>query len=165
MTTRAQKAAVSMLEASSSAACRIGTAAVTVTQALPLAESIDRANRTTTATRPMSRGRDAGSAMNEDLGDPNRTGTDDDDEEDREDEEQDREKDLHGDLLRLLLCSLTPAHPQLARLLAEDAGDGDAESVCLDEGGHERLDLVDVGALREIGERLIARAAELDLLQ
>src|SRR5919202_911428 len=165
MTTRAQKTTVSTLEASSSAAWGTGRAEVTVTQALPTAESIDSANRTTTAMRPASTRRGRGSAMDEHLGDPDRAGTDHDDEEDREDADQDREDDLHGDLLRLLLRALTTAHPQLARLLAEHAGDGHAEPVRLDQGGDERLDLVDVAALGDIRERLHARAAELNLLE
>src|ERR671932_301313 len=141
MTTRAQKTTVSTLEASSSAAWGTGMAEVTVTQALPTAESMDSANRTTTVTRPASTRSGRGSAMDEHLGDPDRAGTDDDDEEDREDADEDREDDLHRDLLRLLLRPLTTAHPQLARLLSEHARDGDAEPVGLDQRGHERLDL------------------------
>src|SRR4051794_25984173 len=163
--TSPQKATVSTHEASSGTARCTGRGAVRVVQALPTAESIDSANRTTTATRPASTRGDRRSPMDEHLRDPDRSRTDDQDEEDREDAEQHRENDLHRNLLRLLLRSLTAPDAQLGRLLPEHPRDGDAEAVRLDESRDERLDLDDVRAFGEIAERLHPRTAELDLLQ
>src|SRR2546423_12595648 len=101
--TSPQKAALSRHEASSGTACWTGRGEVRVAQALPTAESIESANRTTTATRPASTREDRRSPMDEHLRDPHRSGPDDDDEEDREDAEEYRKDDLDWNLLRLLL--------------------------------------------------------------
>src|SRR4051794_77822 len=163
--TSPQKAAVSRHEASSGTAWWTGRGELTVVEALPTAESIDSANRTTTATRPGSTRWDRRSPTCEHLRDPDRSGTDDDDEEDREDAQEHRKNDLHRNLLRLLLRPLTAPHAQLTRLLPEHPRDRDAEAIRLDESRDERLDLDDARAFRKIGERLRPRTPELDLLE
>ncbi len=88
-----------------------------------------------------------------------------DDEQRRQDPEHDREEDLDRDLLRLLLGELTPHEPHLEDCSRSTDGDGQAEAVGLDERRDEVLGLRDGGAVRQGGERLAPRLADLDLRQ
>ena len=72
---------------------------------------------------------------------------------------------LDRDLLGLLLSPLTAHEPHLFGLLAQDVGDGQSESVGLDDGADKGPDLRGRGALAHPLERLTAGVADLDLGQ
>ena len=72
---------------------------------------------------------------------------------------------LTGVCCALLLGALTALDPQLLGLGPQDARDRHTEHVGLDHGQRERVELLDVGAVREVAEGVGARHAQLDLLQ
>src|SRR5687768_14714688 len=96
----------------------------------------------------------AGSRVDELFPDLDRARPDDHDEQSGQDAEDQREYDLHGCLLRLRLGRLSALDPQLLRLGPQDARDRYTEDIGLDHRERERVQLLDVGPLGEIAERV-----------
>src|SRR5207247_4058371 len=83
----------------------------------------------------------------------------------REDEEHGREEHLDRRLHRLFLRGGLALVSAVGRLHAQDAAEGDAELVGLDDRADERGQLRRAGTRRELLERVLARLADPDLAQ
>src|SRR6188472_3635752 len=89
----------------------------------------------------------------------------DDEEHGRENEEHGREEHLDRRLHRLLLGGGLALEAAVVRLHAQNAAEGDAELVGLDDRPHEGGELRGTGAVGELLERVGARLADADLAQ
>src|SRR5262245_53801759 len=82
-----------------------------------------------------------------------------DDEERWKETEHQRENQLHRELGRLLLGPLPALDTRLLGMCAQRLRDTRPESIRLNEHRHQRADVIDLSALREVLEGLEARLA------